>query len=66
MRTFKGKVSDDSVYIEYHQVQNGRGSAPAPDLFPHIFRVTGDDISQYKETYEVLLDYPKIGGEKIQ
>ena len=29
--------------------------------FPHICRITGDDISQYKETCEVLLDYPKIG-----
>ena len=30
------------------------------------FVVTGDDISQYKKTCEVLLDYPKIGGEDIK
>ena len=34
-----------------------------PDLLSHISRITGDDISQYKETCEVLLDYPKIGGD---
>ena len=38
----------------------------APDLFPHMCRITGDDISQYKETSEVLLDYPKIGRENIK
>ena len=36
------------------------------DLFTHICRITGDDIFQYKETCEVLLDYPKIGGENIK
>ena len=29
-------------------------------------RVTGDDIFQYKETCEVLLDYPKTGGGDIK
>ena len=37
-----------------------------PDLFSHIFRIAGNDISQYTETCEVLLDYPKIGGEDIK
>ena len=37
-----------------------------PDLFPHVFRVIVDDIYQYKEICEVLLDYPKIGGDDIK
>ena len=35
------------------------------DLFSHICRITGNDFSQYKETCEVLLDYPKIWGDDI-
>ena len=66
MRTFNSKVSDNSVKIEYCRVQTDLGSAPYPDLLPHICRITGDDIYQYKETYEVLLDYPNIGGENIK
>ena len=34
--------------------------------FPHICIIIGDDISQYQETCEVLLYYPKIGGENIK
>ena len=41
-------------------------SAPAPDLFPHVCRITGDEFSQYKQTCEVLLDHPKIGGGNIK
>ena len=37
-----------------------------PDLFFHICRITGNNISQYKETCELLLDYPKIGGDNIK
>ena len=37
-----------------------------PDLFPHICRITGDDNSKGKETCEVLLYYPNIGGENIK
>ena len=44
MRTVNGKVADNIIEIEDHQVQTGWVSAPAPDLFPHIFRVTRDDI----------------------
>ena len=44
MRTFNGKVADDSVSIKDHQVQNGWGSTAAPDLFAHICRIIGDDI----------------------
>ena len=36
------------------------------DSFCYICRVTGDNISQFKETCEVLLDYPKIGGENTK
>ena len=36
------------------------------DLFSYLCRITGDDISQNKETCQVLLDYPKIGGENIK
>ena len=49
-----------------HQVQNERGSAPTPDLFSHICGITGDDISQHTETCEVILYYPKIGGNDIE
>ena len=52
--------------MENHLVQTGWGSAPAPDLFPYFFLVTGDNISQYKDTCEVLLEYPKIGGGGIK
>ena len=38
-----GKVADDSIWIQDHQVQTGWVSASAPDLFPHICRFTGDD-----------------------
>ena len=37
-----------------------------PDLFSHICRITGEDFSQHKETCEVLLDYPIIGGGNIK
>ena len=37
-----------------------------PNLFPHINRITGNGISQYKEACKVLLDYPKLGGENIK
>ena len=36
------------------------------DLFSYLCRVTGDNISQYKETCDVLLYYPKIGGYDIK
>ena len=36
-----------------------------PDLFSHVFRITGNYISRYTETCEVILDYPRIGGEDI-
>ena len=36
------------------------------DLFSYIYKITRNDISQYKENCEVLLDYPKIGGEDIK
>ena len=36
-----------------------------PYLFSNIFKITGDDISQYKETCEVLLDYPRIRGNNF-
>ena len=62
MHTFNGKVADDSIKIENHQVQTGWRFAPAPDLFSHISRITGNDIYHYKETCEVLIDFPKIGG----
>ena len=40
-------------------------------LQPHIFSLTFVEspeiiFSQYKETCEVLLDYPKIGGENVK
>ena len=63
MGTFNGKFSDDSVQIKDRQFKNGRGSAPVPGLFSHIFRITGNDISQYTEACELLLDYSKIGGD---
>ena len=44
MRTFNGKVADDIIQFEDHRVKTGRGSAPAPDLFSHIYGITGDDI----------------------
>ena len=31
-----------------------------------MHRVTGDDIYQYKETCELLLDYSKISWENIK
>ena len=37
-----------------------------PNLFSHICGITGNDISQYTETCEVILDYPQIGGEDIK
>ena len=37
-----------------------------PDLFYYLCIVTGYDISQNKETFEVLLDYTKIGVENIK
>ena len=55
-----------SVPTPDQQVQTGWGSAPAPDLFFYICRVNGDNISKYKETCELLLDYPKIGGGNIK
>ena len=62
MRKVIGKVADDSVQIKYLQIQIGSGSAPALDLFSCLYIITGDDISQYKKTCEVLLHFPKIEG----
>ena len=42
-----------------------QGSTPAPDLFPHIYWFTWYDFSQYRETCEVILDYPKIGRDDV-
>ena len=53
MRKDNGKVADDRIQIKDHQVQTGRGSTPALDLFSYLCIVTG-----YEETCEVLLDYP--------
>ena len=36
------------------------------DLFSYLYGITGNDILQYMETCEVLLDYPNIGGEDIK
>ena len=36
------------------------------DLFTYLYRITGDDILQYKENCEALLDDPTIGGENIK
>ena len=65
MREFKVEVDDDIIQIKDHHIQTGLGYAPELDLFSYLGRVTGDDISQYKETCEVFLDYPKIGGGDI-
>ena len=54
------------VNIWYNQVQTGQASDPSLDLFSHICRITGDDIHHYKETCEVILDDPKLGGENIK
>ena len=35
------------------------------DLFTRIYWFTWYDYSQYRETCEVLLDYPKIGGDDV-
>ena len=35
------------------------------DLFPHINWFPWYDLSQYRETCEVLLYYPKIGGDGV-
>ena len=66
MRRFIGKVGYDSVWIEDIQVQTGIRSTPAQVLFTHICIITVDDISKYKETCKVPLDYPKIGGGSIK
>ena len=65
MCTFNGKVVDDSIYINNHQVQNGQESALATDLFYHICRFTGDDIFTKHRNCEVITYYPKIGGDDI-
>ena len=36
------------------------------DLFSYLYIIIGGDISQYKKNCEVILDYPKIGGEDIK
>ena len=66
MRNINNKAADDIIYIKYHQIQTGWGFATEPDLFYYLCGVTGDNISQYIETCEVLLDYPKIGGHNIK
>ena len=66
MRTFNSKVADDSIQIKNHQVQTGWGSAPALDLFLTFVESIEMIFSQYKESCEVLLDDPKIGGENIK
>ena len=45
-----------------NQIQIGWGSTTASDLFSHLYWLTWYDFSQYIETCEVLLDYPKMGG----
>ena len=42
------------------------GIRSSAGYFSYICRLTGDYIFHYKETCEVLLDYPKIGGESIK
>ena len=67
MRRFNGKVADDSIYIEDHQVQTGLRSDLEPGLFSHICRITQEYIfSWYKETCEGFLDYPKIEGDNTK
>ena len=66
MRKFNGKVSDNSVQIENYQIKIRWGSAPASDLFSYRYIINGYDIYQYKETCEVLIDYPKTEGEDIK
>ena len=44
MRKINGKVADDSVIIEYHQLQIGWGYDSVSDLFYYLYRITGDDI----------------------
>ena len=66
MRKVNVKVDDDSIQIKDHQVQTGWKSAPALDLFSYILVSLEMIFSQYKETCEVLLDYPKIGGYNIK
>ena len=66
MRKINGKVADDIVYIKDHKNKIGWVSAPASDCFLTFIESLEMVFSQYKETYEVLLDYPKIGGEDIR
>ena len=44
VRKVNGRVADDIIYIKDHQVQTLLGSAPVPNLFSYLCRVTGYDI----------------------
>ena len=63
MRKIKGKVADNIILIKDHKIRNGCGSAPVSDLFSYHYGITGDNSSKYRYPCEVLIDYPKIGGE---
>ena len=62
MCKINGKVADNSVEIEGPKIQIGWGSAAASDLFSYVYVITGGDISQYKETCELLLYYQNRRG----
>ena len=65
MPTFNGKVADDIVKIKDHQVQNGWGSAPAPNLFSHVCIIIGDDIFMIHRNLWSNPRLSKIGGDDI-
>ena len=47
----KGKASDDSIYIEYHKIQIGWGSATSSNLFSYLYTITRNDIFTVQENF---------------
>ena len=66
MRIFNGKVADDSIYIKIIRFKMDEDQIQSQIYFLTFVESMGIIFSQYKESCEVILDYPKIGGEIIK
>ena len=63
MRKINGKVTDGSVWIEDNRFKLNEDPIQRRIYFLTFIESLEMIFSQYKENFEVLLYYPKIGGK---